>query len=157
LIDHGRTGGCRGCNRRRDHVCCGETWRIDQRRVLAHQAAGRPDDFDQQFDERIVHPARRGCTNDQRAVPALLDRQTHRSDEGGVLEVRAPIGVGIRDADLHRRQLVLGRAELDLGVQRLAERGEHGHAPQARGICQGGEEHRNRERAGGEPRTRNTG
>ena len=112
--------------------------RIEQQRVFAHQAAGRPGDLEDHVDEGLLHPRslveaqiRRGRRRGAAARPAVpaarrCSRRRRRDRP--------------RAARRATRRLAASSAreagDVDLGAQRFAERGLHraagpGRAPQA--------------------------
>jgi hypothetical protein len=115
---------------RRPRPCGGGS---DQQRVLAHQAAGGQGQLHDHVQERLLHGAAAGQADEGPAVgPALHGKPRWRAGSGGSRRRRP--GRPPREAMRRfRRRGLLGRQarDLDLGAQRLAERGLHRHAPKA--------------------------
>ena len=107
--------------------------RVEQHRVLAHQAADGPGGFEDHVDERLLHRAVAGHAQERAAVGApraaspaapAARRCTRRRRRGRPRAARC--------ATAARRLFGRHAGDVDLGPQRFAERRLHGQPAQAR-------------------------
>jgi hypothetical protein len=115
--------------------------RIEQEGVLAHQAAVGPRQFQQHVDERLVERlARRHA--DELTATTLLDVEAQRQQRRIEVDVGGAEGLG-RSQLGRQAGCLLGRhrGQLDLGAQRLAERGQHGQLAQTGRMGRGHQDH----------------
>ncbi len=132
---HRLGGGRRNCGRRRHggrrHRRLRCRWRIEQQRVLAHQATAGPGQLEDDVDEGFLNGA---IAVDAQHAAAIAGVHLHMGagQHAVVLDTIAAIELGRRDADLQRAGLFGAQAgDVDLGLQGLAQRGLDGQAAQA--------------------------
>jgi len=111
--------------------------RIEQEGVFAHQAPAVPAQFEQHVDERFVDRLGRGDL-DELARAALLDREAQRAQGWIEFDVRQAEGVGRRQLGAQAARLVVRhRRQFDFGIERLAQRRQHGQLAQTRRVGRG--------------------
>src|SRR5438105_875917 len=122
---------------------------VEKNRVLAHQPAGGPLQLDQHLEERIVDRLS-GSHAQHGTAAAALDREPHRDERRIKLDAGLPERVG--GSETRHQAFFLARLQgdnLDLGIERLAERQNHvqpaqpGRVDHRTGQPKRGRKHRN--------------
>jgi hypothetical protein len=109
--------------------------RVEQHRVLAHQATGRPRDLEDHVDEGLLHRAIAGDAQIRTAVAAALQFDLRDWQHIVVVDTRGAVGLGRRHTHAQAGGL-LGRetGDVDLGPQRLAQCRLHGKPAQTQRV-----------------------